>query len=70
MCENVLETPRGRVTVESAELSVKIQKLKRFMQGEEFKKLKPRMRKLMHRQVRLMQKYNHVLVERLTLWED
>ena len=56
-----------RLVNEQFELQEKISKLKSFIESENFKKVDDSQQKLLKDQVEVMERYNDILVERLSL---
>lgn len=60
----------GRVLVEMEELTTKIDTLKMFIVGNKFVELNKRSRKLLIKQLKVMEKYAKILKARIEAWED
>jgi hypothetical protein len=56
-----------RLVNEQFELQEKISKLKPFIESENFKKVDDSQQKLLKEQVEVMERYNDIIVERLSL---
>ena len=56
-----------RLINEQFDLQEKISKLKLFIESENFKKVDDSQQKLLKEQVEVMERYNNILVERLSL---
>lgn len=63
--ERQKEAWQDRVVVEKELLTIKIDRLTKFIEGERFKKLNYRNKRLLDRQRRIMELYLDVLVERI-----
>lgn len=62
-----MEAFKVRLINEQFELQEKINKLKPFIESENFKKVDKYQQKLLKEQVDVMDKYNQILIERLLL---
>ena len=62
-----MEAFKVRLVNEQFELQEKINKLKPFIESENFKKVDDSQQKLLKEQVEVMERYNDILVERLSL---
>lgn len=62
-----MEAFKVRLVNEQFELQEKINKLKPFIESENFKKVDDSQQKLLKEQAEVMERYNYILVERLSL---
>ena len=62
-----MEAFKVRLVNEQFDLQEKISKLKPFIESENFKNVDDSQQKLLKEQVEVMDRYNNVLVERLSL---
>ena len=62
-----MEAFKVRLINEQFDLQEKISKLKHFIESENFKKVDDSQQKLLKEQVEVMERYNNILVERLSL---
>ena len=62
-----MEAFKVRLINEQFDLQEKISKLKHFIESENFKNVDDSQQKLLKEQVEVMERYNDILVERLSL---
>lgn len=62
-----MEAFKVRLVNEQFDLQEKISKLKHFIESENFKNVDDSQQKLLKEQVEVMERYNDILVERLSL---
>ena len=62
-----MEAFKVRLVNEQFDLQEKISKLKPFIESENFNKIDDSQQKLLKEQVEVMERYNNILVERLSL---
>lgn len=62
---------KARVAQERSDLLQRINKLYRFMHCySEYDNLSRAQRKLLRKQLRVMNRYQHILLQRLTIWDN
>lgn len=61
---------KERARVELDELKIRINKLKRFVEGERITTVSPEMADLLRQQYAVMQQYRDILKKRIALMED
>ena len=61
---------KERARVELDELKIRINKLKRFVEGERITTVSPEMADLLRQQYAVMQQYRDILKKRISLMED
>lgn len=65
-----MDEVKNRVIAERDELSVKVEKLTKFLSGEKVLQLSKEMQELLFEQHSLMIKYLWVLNQRLDIWDN